>query len=196
MKNDSGPVSEKTAADSDRSVTSARPDLKSRVMREVRQGAFISLYLFVGFSVFHLYGKMILHDAGVDEWQRGLAIVNALILAKVILIVQALDLGAGLRNHRLVYSVLGHSLIFTLILIAFDIIEKAIRAILTGLPLETSIASYSGGTLLGFLTVGLAMFTWLIPLFAVQEVAKVVGGQALRDLFFSRRPNKFKLVQE
>jgi hypothetical protein len=196
MENDSGPISEKAAADTDRTVDSARPGLKSRILSEVRQGAFISLYLFVGFSVFHLYGKMILHDAGVDEWERGLAIVNALVLAKVILIARALDPGARLRNHRLVYSVLGHSFIFTIILIAFEILGKAIKAILTGLPLEASLASFSGGSLLGFLTVGFATFTWLIPLFVVQEVGKVVGGQALWDLFFSRRPKKFKLVQE
>jgi hypothetical protein len=65
-----------------------------------------------------------------------------------------------------------------------------------GRPLETSIADFGGGTVRGFLTMGAILFVCLIPFFGVEEVSRAVGGQALWDLFFSRRERTFRLIEE
>ena len=65
-----------------------------------------------------------------------------------------------------------------------------------GLPLATSIADFGGGTLQGFLTVGSIFFVALVPFFVFEEVSRAIGGQALWDLFFSRRDRTFRLVEE
>ena len=174
-----------------------KPGLRNRVTSELRRFAVITLYLWVLLALFRLHKAMVLHAAGVHVWEQSFAIINALILAKLILIGQDLKMGAGLRKYRLVYSVLGHALFFTIVLIGFEILEKAIRAVVKGLPFATTSAEFGGGTLQGFLTVGAILFVMLIPLFVVQEVGNAIGGPApLWNLFFSSGEKKFRLVEE
>jgi predicted outer membrane lipoprotein len=173
-----------------------KPSLKSRALGELRQYAVITLYLWVLFAVFSLYRRMILQEHGVGVWQQSFAIVNALVFGKVILIAQALHLEAGLRKYPRIFIVLGNSALFTIVLMAFHILEDAIKAWILGRPLATSIAVFGGGTLSGFLSMGAIFFVALIPFFGIQEVARAVGGRALWDLFFSGRTQTFRLVEE
>jgi hypothetical protein len=173
-----------------------KPSLKARAISELRKYIVITAYLWVLFALFSLYRRMILQENGISVWEQSFAIVNALIFAKVILIAQALNLGAGLRKYPLVYAVLGNAFLFTIVLFATHILEQAIRAMAKGLPLATSIADFGGGTVRGFLTMGAILFVALIPFFGFDEVARAIGGQALWDLFFSRRERTFKLVEE
>ena len=185
-----------TGAASAAAAATEKPSLKSRALDELRQYAIITLYLWVLFAVFSLYRRMILQEQGISVWLQSFAIVNALVFAKVILIAQALHLEAGLRKYPRIFIVLGNSALFTIVLIAFHILEDAIKAWIDGQPLATSIAVFGGGTLFGFLTLGAIFFVALTPFFGIQEVARAVGGRALWDLFFSRREQTFRLVEE
>jgi hypothetical protein len=193
MQNVKGPA---VAADADHAVGSAKPGLKARAMSELKKYIIITLYLWVLFALFSLYRRMILQENGISVWEQSFAIVNALIFAKVILIAQALNLGAWLRKYRVVYTVLGNAFLFMAVVIAFHVFEEAVRALAKGQPLETSIADFGGGTVRGFLTMGAILFVCLIPFFGVEEVSRAVGGQALWDLFFSRRDRTFRLIEE
>jgi hypothetical protein len=101
----------------------------------------------------------------------------------VILIGEAFRLGVSLRKYPLIYTVLGNSLGFAVALIIFHVIEGAIRAMVKSLPLSSSIAHFGGGTIFGFVTVGVIFFSALIPVF-------------LWNLFFSTRAKTFRLVQD
>ena len=173
-----------------------KPSLKAKALDELRKYLVITLYLWALFGLFSLYRRMILQENGVSVWEQSFAIVNALVAGKVILIAQALNLGAGLRKYPRIYAVLGHAFLFAIVVLAFHVFEEAIKALVKGLPLETSIADFGGGTLRGFLTVGAIFFVALIPFFGVEEVLREIGGQALWDLFFSRRERNFRLVEE
>ncbi len=173
-----------------------KPSLKSRALDELRQYAIITLYLWVFFALFSLYRRMILEENGISVWQQTFAIINALVFGKVILIAQALHLEAGLRKYPRAFIVLGNSLLFTIMLLAFHVLEEAIKAWIQGQPLANSIADFGGGTLSGFLTIGAIFFVALIPFFGMQEVARAVGGRALWDLFFTGRTQTFKLVED
>jgi hypothetical protein len=170
--------------------------LEARALLELKRYAIITLYLWVLFALFAAYKRMLLQENGISLWNQSFAIVNALIFGKVILIAQALDLGRGLREQALVWVVLGKSLIFAIVVILFHIAEEAVRAWFKGLPLSTSVADFGGGTWPGLLTYAAIFFVVLIPFFAFQEVAEVVGVAPLRDLFFTRDKKAFKLVRE
>jgi len=184
------------AASATGAAASEKPSLKSRALDELRHYAVITLYLWVFFALFSLNRRMILQEHGISVWRQSFAIVNALVFAKVILIAQALNLEAGLRKYPRIFIVLGNSLLFTIVLLAFHILEEAIKAWIQGRPLVTSIADFGGGTLSGFLTVGAIFFAALIPFFGIQEVARAVGRRALWDLFFSGRAQTFRLVED
>ena len=75
------------------------------------------------------------------KWKTTFQLVSlgALILGKVILLGDILKLGDSLRNRALVWVVLGKTLIFTVLLMAFHVAEELIRAAIKGLPLMESI---------------------------------------------------------
>ena len=173
-----------------------KPSLTSRALDELRRYAVITLYLWLLFAVFSLYRRMILQENGISVWGQSFAIVNALVFAKVILIAQALNLEAGLRKYPRIFIVLGNSALFTIVLVAFHLLEDAVKAWIEGRPIATSVADFGGGTLSGFLTIGAIMFVALIPFFGMQEVARAVGSRALWDLFFTGRAQTFRLVEE
>ena len=143
------------------------------------------------FVLFSLYKRELLRENGISVWNESFAIVNALIFGKVILIGQALDVGKSLREQALVLVVVGRSLMFAAILILFHIAEEAIRAWFEGLPPATAINDFGGGTFRGLMTYAAIIFIALIPFFAIQEVARVVGGDALWSSVFHQRGKRF-----
>ena len=123
---------------------------------------------------------MILQENGISVWGQSVAIINALVFAKVILLAHALHLEAGLRKYRRIWIVLGNAFLFGAVCIAFHVGEDAIKAWWGGRPTSASVSDFGGGTVSGFLTMGL--FVALIPFFGMQEVARAIGGQALWDI--------------
>jgi hypothetical protein len=91
--------------------------------------------------------------------------------------------------------VLGKSLIFAILLVAFHIVEEAIRAWFKSQPLSAAFADL-GGTLSGLLTYAAIFFVALIPLFAFQEAARILGGGALWSLFFRAGDKRFRLIED
>ena len=170
--------------------------LEERALDELKRYAIITLYLWVLFALFAGYKRELLHENGISVWNEGFAIVNALIFGKVILIAQALSLGGSLKEKALVWIVLGKSLLFAIVVILFHIGEEAIRAWFKGLPLSTAVADFGGGTWLGLLTYAAIFCVALIPFFAMQEMADVLGAGALLSLMFTSGRKSFRLVQE
>ncbi len=185
-----------TGAASAASATAEKHSLKDRALDELRRYLVITLYLWVMFALFSFYRRLILQEEGISVWGQSLAIVNALVFAKVILIGQALNLDNGLRKYARGFIALWNAFLFTILLSLFHIFEDAIKAWFEGRPLSVSLVDFGGGTLRGFLTIGGILFVSLIPFFGMNEVARAVGGQALWDLFFSRRTQTFHLVED
>ena len=169
-------------------------ELKERALGELEKYAVITVYLWPLFALFSLH-KQLVQGHGVSVWQQGFAIVNALIFGKVILIGQALEVGKGLERRALVWVVLGKSLIFAILLLAFHIAEEAIRAWFEGQPLSVSFADF-GGTLVGLVSYAAIFFVALIPFFAFQEAARVLGGDTLWNLFFRGGEVRFRLIED
>jgi hypothetical protein len=173
-----------------------KPSLKTRALDELRRYLIITLYLWVMFALFSFYRRLILQEEGISVWGQSFAIINALVLAKVILIGQALNLDNAFSKHARGFIALWNALIFTVFLSIFHIFEDAIKAWFEGRPLAAGLVDFGGGSLRGFLTIGGILFVALIPFFGMNEVARAVGGQALWDLFFSRREQRFHLVED
>jgi hypothetical protein len=120
---------------------------------------------------------------------------SASVFGKVILIGEALDVGKGLERRALVWVVLGKSLIFAILLLAFHIVEEAIRAWFKGQPLSASFADF-GSSVPGLVTVAAIFFVALIPFFAFQEAARVLSGGALWNLFVHGGEERFRLIED
>jgi hypothetical protein len=160
--------------------------LVDSAVREARRFVVRFLYLWILFALFALHKSILLPDEGIIYGQ-GFAILNAFVLAKVMLIGDHLHVGESFDTRPLVYPVLFKSALFATMLVCFDLIEEVVVGSLRGKSIAESIWSVGGGTLEGILSVGIIMFVVLIPYFAFREMAKVVGERQMRELLFVRR---------
>ena len=197
MHNDPTQTYVADTAGNDGNHSPQKANLKTRAISEAKKFLTITLYLWVFFAVFSLHRTLILEEYNISLQEQSLAIVNALVLAKVMLIADDLHLGGRFKDKPLIYSVLWSSLAFAVVLVAFHVLEHAAIAWLTGRPIAESLASANAGTLRHVLSIGTLAFVALIPFFAFQEVARVVGSGPLWQLFFTRGSKTFTLlVQE
>lgn len=167
--------------------------LKERALSELERLAVITVYLWLLFALLSLHRELV-QGHGVSVWHQSLAIVNALIFGKVILIGQALHVGKVLERRALVWGVFGKSLIFVILLLAFHIAEGAIRAWFVGQSPSASFTDFIG-SLPDLLTYAAIFFVALIPFFAFQEAARVLGAGALWNLFLHGGNKRFQLIE-
>ena len=77
----------------------AKPPLHQRAMYELKELVFISLYLYVTIGAVILMKAAVLHTQGIEFTPWGIAIVKAVLLAKFMLLGEAVEL-AGAARHR------------------------------------------------------------------------------------------------
>jgi hypothetical protein len=168
-----------------------RRGLKERAVHEVRELVFIFLYLFVWFGLFTIHESIVLEQHHIGFTPYGLAAVNALILAKVMLVAQDLHLGHRFEDRPLVYPVLLKSLLFAIVFICFHVVEHVIVGLWYGKGILQSMPGFGGGGIDGVIMVGVLMSVALIPFFAFTEISRFFGLAALQSLIFKRGPNEF-----
>ncbi|MGH6794951.1 MAG: hypothetical protein ACREDD_02900 [Methylocella sp.] len=157
--------------------------LKSVATEETRKLFWIFIYIWVLLSLFSLHKALVLNEESLI-FQQGFAIINALALAKVVLVAEFFHVGDKLKNRPLIYPIMFKSAVFAVILICFRIIEEALIGVLHGMTLSQSISDIGGGTMQGILIVGIIMFVVLMPFFAFIELDRVIGTGQLRSLIF------------
>jgi len=177
--------------------TAGRESIKTRVMSELEKFLYITIYFWVLFLTFDVYRSALLEKLNVTFASQGWAIVNALVLAKITLIVEALYARRRQRDAPLYATVLWHAAILTLVLLASLVLEEVIKAMLRGEAFGAAIVGIGGGHILLPLAVGAIFFIVLIPFCAFQELGRVVGSEALSKAFFgSREGLTVRLVTE
>jgi hypothetical protein len=170
----------------------SKKSLKERAISELEKYVIICVYLGVLFFLFNLH-RQLLQGHGISLWSQGFAIINALIFGKVILIGEALKLGERQESRPLGWVVLCKALFFAILLVAFHLLEEAIRAWFEGHPLSAAVTN-SGGSWVAVAAYTGIIFVVLIPFYAFHEAARVLGANALWDLFFRSHADRIPLA--
>jgi hypothetical protein len=168
------------------SMSTSRQGLKHRVFREFKEGLIITLYLWAVFGLLVLHKSMILAEQHIDFAYHGLALINALALAKVMLVARKLDLSARMKDAPLIYATLLKSAFFTVVLACFKIIEDVAIGLYRHQSFRQSNSEFGGGSWQGMLTLALLVFVTLIPFVSFGELSRVIGEGKLKKLFFHR----------
>jgi hypothetical protein len=161
--------------------------LKQKAVHETKEFLLIALYLWAVFALMLLHKSVILAEHNiVDVWSQGFAIINALALAKIMLIARYFRLGELGGNRPLLYPTLFKSGVYSLLLAFFKILEEAAVGLYHGQSFSKSIEDLAGGTWKGILSLTAIVFVFLIPFFAFGEVGRVLGEGKLTQLFLHR----------
>jgi hypothetical protein len=162
--------------------------LKQKALEEVKRLLVITAYLWALLSVFEVHRLGVLRAQHIPySYRVGFTLINALVLAKVILIADALHAGKRLAGATMLATVILKSGIFAMILVCFNIVEDVLVGLFHGKTLAESVPELAGGGLEGQLIVGVMIFVALIPFFAFAELRRAIGQDAFDDLVFRRK---------
>ena len=164
--------------------------LREKAVEEGRRFLVMFLYLWAIFALFALHERIVLREVGASLPSQGFAFVNALVLAKVMLIAEDLNLGGWLQGRPLIWPVLHESVLFALLFIAVHYIEHMAIGWFHGESLRASVPAIGGGGLPGLISTAVIMAVALIPFFAFRDVNRALGGNRLVELVLGRRADR------
>jgi hypothetical protein len=102
--------------------------LGPRLKKEIKEVALTTLYFAVWLGVLVLLKRLILADYQIEFHGVSIALVGALIIAKVVLVLEHVPLGQWIRRHIAVFEVLLRTLLYTLGVAVVLLLEKAFEA--------------------------------------------------------------------
>ena len=167
-----------------------RTELKEKVIVEAKKFAVIVVYLWLLFMLLELHKVAILRvedPMAPLAYRVGFALVNALILGKIILIAEAFHFAERFKTGPLLYAILFRSALFSVLLVCCDMLEEVLVGVLHHKSIAESIPKLGGGGMEGILLVGLMVFIVLIPFFSFAEIAQIIGEDKLFSMMFKRR---------
>lgn len=170
--------------DANLSNPTAKAGLKERAKREVKEFAIIAAYLGVLFCAISAYTSLLLGKYGESNTLTySFAIINALIIAKVILTGDMMRLGRRLENRPLYQSALLKAVMFFVLVFLFHFLEDLVKRLIRGKSAGSLIDELEVEQLIARSIIILCAF---VPLFAFRELRRVLGEEKLYSLFFSR----------
>lgn len=158
--------------------------VKGRLGHELRRFALMFLYLWALFLLFILDEDIIYRQRGISFSAQGFAVFNALVLAKVMLVAEDLDLGRWLQRRPLIYPILHESLLLTAVFIVFHVVEHLVIGLVKGETFAASIPHIGGGGLAGLACVAAILFIALLPFFAFKHIGREVGESRMKQMLF------------
>jgi hypothetical protein len=159
----------------------AAPGFRQKAERELKDFAVIVLYLAFFFSALVTYTMLLLKKYDLNYLDYTFAIINALIIAKVILIGEMVHIGKGAEARPLYQSVVYKAFVFGLLCLAFHFLEEFVKRLIHHKPFGAVWNDIHFDDLMGK---SLVVFCTFIPLFAFRELRRVLGEEKLHALFF------------
>jgi hypothetical protein len=164
-----------------------KKSLKEKIFHELVEYWINVIYLTLVFAAFTVYRRFLLAAYDITYTNYGFAVIEALILAKVIMIGAVFRLGRGLEQKPLIYPTLCKTAVFTLFLGIFTVLENVVKVLWKGTGFTGNVADFLGKGHNEFLANALVVFVAFIPFFGVKELGRVLGEEKIRALFFRRR---------
>jgi hypothetical protein len=168
--------------ESDRSSTS----LTDKVRDELVEYALNVAYLAIVFATFTVYRRLLLAAHDINYTNYGVAVIEALILGKVIMVGSVFRLGRGLEAKPLIFPTLYKTVVFTLLCLAFTLAEYAIKGLVSGEGMAAGLAGFAARGSEDILANSMVLFVALVPFFAMKELGRAMGRERIAALFFRR----------
>ena len=146
------------------------------------------VYLTISFAVFTSYRRLILAHYDITYSNRGISLIKALVLAKVIMVGSLFRFDRSLENKPLIFATLFKSVMFTIWVALFALVESTLRGFLHGKGLAGALDHLLSEGTNEFYSKCLVVFVAFIPFFAFRELARVLGKGIIWGWFFRKGP--------
>jgi hypothetical protein len=162
------------------------PSLKQRVVEEFKVYWVITLYLWLFLGCFMVYRWLVMAESGVTYLHFGFALIEAMVIAKVILIGRMFAFTRRFDDAPLALAVAYKCALFGVLVALFTVIEHLVvgwfhhQGLFGGLREFAEVGAYEVGARTLMLTVA------FVPFFAFWELGRVLGMGKLAAMFFAR----------
>ncbi|HXY54743.1 MAG TPA: hypothetical protein VEM40_08745 [Nitrospirota bacterium] len=160
---------------------------KQKLLHEIIEYWINFVYLAVFFGVMITYRRLILKEYEISYLNYGIAVIEAAILAKIIIIGDVMRLGRKYEDKPLIIPTIHKTIIFGILVIGFKIIEHLVRGLIHGKGLAGGLQDLLSKGRDELLAYALVLFSAFIPFFAMKELGRVLGEGKMRALFFRGR---------
>jgi hypothetical protein len=160
---------------------------KQKILHEMTEYWINFFYLAFVFFSFTSYRRLILAEYHVGYSHYGIALIEAAVLAKVILLGEVAHVGRKHEDKPLIIPTLHKTIVLAIWVVGFKVLEHIIGALLRGKGLAGGFNDFISEGGYEMLANGLVMIAAFLPFFAVRELGRVLGREKLRALFFRRR---------
>jgi hypothetical protein len=165
-------------------MNSAHPDRKQKLKHELIEMLVLFLYLALFFCALATYSMLLLHQYHVEYLTFAFALINALVITKVIMLGEYAKLGRRHENKALAVSIAWKAIVFGLLVFAFHVLEEGIKRLIHGADITRASRDIRFDELAGR---AIVIFCAFIPLFAFREFRRVMGEEEFRKLVLGRK---------
>jgi hypothetical protein len=167
--------------------TTAKATLQQRATHEVKEFAILAVYLYITLGAVILMKTAVLHAQGIEFAFWGVPAIKAVVLAKFMLIGNALKIGEGNSTRPLIWPTLHKAFGFLVLLIIMTTIEQAVVGLFHRQSIASSLGELVGPRLEETIAGFLIMLLVLIPFFAFRILSDALGEGRLARMFFVER---------
>ena len=166
------------------------PAWLQKLEHETAEYLAVFAYMAAILLAFAIYNSAILAEYGVAYLPIAFGLLEAAILAKIVVIGQAFHFGARFDGRPLAWTVLYRSIVFALLTAAFAVAEEGVKRLLHHQKLIEHRALDAPWAWDRAVAHAVILFVAFVPLFAIQELGKVIGPDKLAGYFFGERRRK------
>jgi hypothetical protein len=163
------------------SEPSKRTELKKKIAHELSELVGIALYLAFFFCAVATYRMLLLNEFRVSYFNYGAELLNALVVAKVILIGEYAELGKKHEAKPILISAFHKAFLFSLLVFGFHIVEEAVKRLWHGVAIA---GVFHDLRIEDVLARTLIIFCTFVPLFGFLELRRVLGEETFDDMLF------------
>lgn len=159
---------------------------KRKVLDETVEYYMDFVYLAFFLVAFAWYRRLILAEYDILYSNYWMPLVEAAVLAKVIMLGDLIPFGRGLERKPLLLPTLFRTVLFSVWVGLFSVLERTVRGLLRGDGLTAGLAELASKGRYELLAQCVVIACAFVPFFAFKELEGILGKDRLRELFWSR----------
>ena len=169
-----------------------QPESKAQKWKRILVHELFEYFFNFAFLAFFLvslawYRRLLLASYNIDYYDYWAPLIEAAVLAKVIMIGDALHMGQRFGNRPLAVPTLYRTFVFSLLVILFSFIEKIVGALIHHKTVSDGIAEITSQGWDFILARCLLIMVAFIPFFTMKQIERVFGEEKIRGMFLRRR---------
>ena len=159
-------------------------NIKARIWTEAKLMLWVFAYLFAFLTALAAYRAVLMGAKGAAISAIFQCFIEAFVIAKVMVIGNALKLGERWGQRRRASHILARSLMFTIFTLAFSGAEELIVGLFHGASVGDMFERLREYGLRLLVARGVVLFVFYLPLFLIWEICRLLGEAKAIIVFF------------